>query len=103
MGCPTGFVLDLGINLNLAIRLKVRDHEVGLTGVNWGATVNHWISNIPTDPNLASVANFRSLILLIYTLLKYSGKNGTMVTQTLSRSGVMYTPMKAARQENSMR
>lgn len=26
-----------------------------------------------------------------------------MVTQTLSRSGVMYSPMKAARQENSMR
>ena len=42
-------------------------------------------------------------LLLTYLLLKYSGKKGRMVTQTLSRSGVMYSPMKAARHENSMR
>ena len=35
--------------------------------------------------------------------LKYSGKKGRMVTQTLSRSGVRYSPMKAARHESSMR
>ena len=36
-------------------------------------------------------------------LLKYSGKKGRIVTQALSRSGVMYSPTKAARHENSMR